>query len=105
MNNTKLFFLSVLNSLGVAIYIFLVVLFLNNAQNILGPQDNKILSPMIFLLLFVFSALLTGFLVLGRPIMLYINGLKKEGLRALLYTGLGLFIILIIVFIIFLLIH
>ncbi len=105
MKNSKLFWLSALNSLGVAIYVFLVVLFLNNAQNILGPQDNKILSPMIFLLLFVFSALLTGFLVLGRPIMLYINGLKKEGLRALLYTGLGLFIILIIVFIIFLLIH
>jgi len=104
MKNSKLFWLSTLNSLGVAIYVFLVVLFLNNAENIFGPQDNKILAPMLFLLLFIFSALLTGFLVLGRPIMLYLNGLKKEGLKALLYTGNGLLLILIIVFIIFLII-
>jgi len=105
MKNSKLFWLSVLNALGVAVYIFLVVLFLGNAERFLGAQDNKILSPMIFLLLFVISALVTSFLVLGRPIMLYISGLKKEGLKALLYTGLGLLLILIIVFVIFLLIR
>ena len=44
-------------------------------------------SISMFLMLFVFSALLTGYLVLGKPIMMYVDGQKKEAVRLLFYTG------------------
>lgn len=96
MKNITLFKLAALNSLGVLIYIFLVSLFMNNGSKIFGQVDNKLISPIIFLLLFIFSALLTGFLILGKPLMLYIDGQKKEGVKLLFYTGACLFALLII---------
>jgi hypothetical protein len=51
-------------------------------------------------MLFVFSALVTGGLVLGRPLLLYIDGQKKEGVKLLLFTGLGLFLFTILTFVV-----
>lgn len=96
MKNKKLCKLAVLNSAGVAAYIFLVAIFINNASKIFGPVDNKLISPVVFLLLFVFSALLTGFLILGKPVMMYLDGQKKEGVKLLLMTGACLFVFLLI---------
>ena len=96
MKNSKLFGLGLLNALGVTAYIFLISLILNGGGKFFGSVDNKFLSPIIFLLLFVFSALLTGFLVLGRPLMLYLDGAKKEALKLFFYTGICLFSILIV---------
>jgi hypothetical protein len=42
--------------------------------------------------------LVTGGLILGRPIMLYLDGQKKEGVKLLFYTGASLFILLILAF-------
>lgn len=97
MKDKKLITRAILDSLGVGIYIFLVSFVLNNAERIFGsgnPASNKLISPIAFLLFFVFSALLTGGLVLGKPITLYMDGFKKEGIKLLFYTGLFLFIIL-----------
>jgi hypothetical protein len=52
--------------------------------------------------MFVFSALVTGYLVLGKPIMMYMDGQKKEALRLLFYTGAFLFILMLIGFIVIL---
>jgi hypothetical protein len=49
-------------------------------------------------MLFIFSALLTGSLVLARPIMLYIDGQKKDAIKLFLFTGLSIFILTIIAF-------
>lgn len=98
MKNLNLIGRAILNSLGVLIYISLVSLILNNAANIFGPMNNKILGPIIFLMLFVFSALVTSGLVLGKPLLLYIEGLKKEGLKLFFYTGISLFILLLLSF-------
>lgn len=38
------------------------------------------------LLLFVISATVTGFLILGKPITLYLDGAKKEAFRFLAMT-------------------
>jgi hypothetical protein len=70
---------------------------MNNGNKIFGSSDNNLIAPILFLLLFVFSALLTGFLVLGKPLMLYIDGQKKDGVNLLFYTGTALFILLILV--------
>lgn len=96
MKNKTLFKIATLNSLGVLVYIFLVSLFMNNGSKLFGQVDNELIAPIIFLLLFIFSALLTGFLILGKPIMLYIDGQKKEGIKLLFYTGVCLFVLLII---------
>ena len=96
MNNSKLFKLAALNSLGVLGYVMLVSLVMSNGDKIFGAVDNKVFSPVLFILLFVFSALLTGFLVLGRPIMLYIDGQKKEGVKLLFYTGSCLFVLMLL---------
>lgn len=97
MKNSKLMVRGILNALGVLVYIFLVSLVLNNGQGLFGPENHKFITPIFFLLLFLFSALLTGFLVLGKPLMLYLDGAKKEGVKLLFYTGAGLFVMFLIV--------
>jgi len=99
MKNSKLAMAAVLNSLGVAVYIFLVSLIINNGEKIFGQMASAI-APVAFLLLFVFSALMTGGLILGRPIMLYLDGQKKEGVKLLIYTGASLLVLLVLIFII-----
>ncbi len=54
---------------------------------------NTLLGPVIFLLLFVVSATVVGLLVLGKPIILYWEGYKKEGIKLLIYTVICLVII------------
>jgi hypothetical protein len=98
MKNSKLILTAILNSLGVAIYVFLISLIMTNGDKIFGSVDNEAMAPLAFLLLFVFSALVTGGLILGRPIMLYLDGQKKEGVKLLFYTGASLFILLILAF-------
>jgi len=87
---------SILCAISVIVYIFLVSLFMNNAQHLFGkPVDNPttaFFTPIIILSLFVLSAAITGFLVLGIPILLYLNGNKKEAVRFFLYTLFWLFL-------------
>lgn len=98
MKNSRLFFYAAVHSLGVLIYISLVASVMNNGERIFGDIDNNFLGPVLFLLLFVFSALVTSVLVLGRPILFWLEGLKKEAIRLLLYTIGSLFAVLMIVF-------
>lgn len=94
--NLKLFKRAALSALGVLVYIFLLSLFMNNGSKMFGEEDNKMLAPILFLLLFIFSALVTGFLILGKPIMLYLDNEKKPAVKLLFYTGVCLFILLLI---------
>ena len=64
--------------------------FLFYAPKVFG-RGNSVLIPIAMLLLFVFSAALTGALILGRPILWYLEGNKKEAFSLLLYT-LGIFL-------------
>ena len=87
MKNTKLIQISFLNSVGVLAYISLVVLIMQNGEKLFGKMDG-FSGPVLMLLLFVFSALVTGLLVLGRPIWLYMEGERKEAV-SLLYCTVG----------------
>lgn len=49
-------------------------------------RSNSFLVPITLLLLFVFSAALTNFLIFGKPVGLYVDGKKKETLSLLTYT-------------------
>ena len=74
-----------INAVGTAIYVVLIVLFIFSLQ-IFQKEEDIIIIPMAMLLLFVCSAAITGFLVFGKPIMLYIDGKKREAVSLLGYT-------------------
>ena len=52
------------------------------------------------LLLFILPAAITGALVLGRPILLYVENHKAEAIKMFFYTVGWLFAIMLIVFLI-----
>lgn len=95
MDNRKLFSYAALHSLGVLIYVSLVAWFMNNAQDFFGKAD-KALTPVVVLLLFILSALVTSSLVLGRPIIYYLDGKKAEAVKLLFFTMAGLFVLLLL---------
>ncbi|MBU1102172.1 hypothetical protein KJ853_00760 [Patescibacteria group bacterium] len=103
MKNSKIIFWSAINSLATAIYVSLVAYLLFNGGKIFGQATN-FWMPVALLLLFVISATITGLLVLGRPVYLFLNGAKTEALKLLFYTIGFLALIMVIVFITLLLI-
>ena len=86
------------HAFGVLTYVFLLAAFFNKASDWFGKVDQKIITPVAALMLFVFSALVVGGLVLGKPLTLYLDGYKKEGVKLLFFTGISLFIFIILVF-------
>lgn len=96
MKDTKLIVRGILSAVGVAVYVFLLSFFLNSGSKIFGEVDNKLFAPVLFLLTFVFSALVTSSLVLAKPIMLFLEGAKKEAVKLLFYTGASLFVLVLI---------
>ena len=77
---------ALINSVATAIYVIGVSSFLYFGTLIKLGRVNSILAPIALLLLFVFSASLTGFLIFGKPAQLYVDGKKKEALSLLTYT-------------------
>lgn len=86
MKNTNLALRALLNSFGVLIYTSLIAAFLANGEKIFGGQDNHFLIPAVMLMLLVLSATITGALVLGKPILLYMENKKSEALKLFFYT-------------------
>jgi hypothetical protein len=85
MEKIKLLKLGLRNSLATAIYVVIVAMIMYNAQKIFGTMKS-IIGPVAFLLLFVTSAAITGFLVLGQPIMLYVDNQRRDGVQLFIYT-------------------
>lgn len=73
----KMYKQSLASSFGVLVYIVLVSSIMQNGDRIFGKEDNW-LSPIAFLLLFTLSALVVGSLMLGKPVLLFLDGKKKE---------------------------
>ncbi|HOZ36832.1 MAG TPA: hypothetical protein PLR18_03310 [bacterium] len=90
---------SLVHSLGVVIYILLVTGLMSKANDWFGKEDTA-LSGAAFLLLFVLSATVVGSLVLGKPILLYWDGEKKNALKMLFYTSGWLFVWLVLCFVV-----
>ena len=75
-----------LNALATTLYIIAVASFMYYGSTVKLGRVNTILAPIALLLLFVFSASLTGYLIFGKPAQMYIDGKKKEALSLLTYT-------------------
>lgn len=83
---------SFLNSIATVAYIVAVAMVMTNAEKIFG-QMKGYFAPVVFLSLFTLSALVVSTLILGKPLMLYLDEKKKEAVSLLLATisWMGLF--------------
>ncbi|MCR4330457.1 MAG: hypothetical protein NUV49_01090 [Patescibacteria group bacterium] len=97
--NKKIIQISFLSSLGVLLYVTIVVSVMQNIEK-LGNVPGSHWGPVIFLMLFVFSALVTSLLVFGYPVWLYMENRKKDAVTLLLCNVGWLFVMLILAFII-----
>lgn len=88
-----------INAFATAAYITIIASFMYISENSELIADKTLLAPIAFLMLFVFSAALTGSLVFGRPIIWYLDGRKKDALLLLVYTMSILFLITIVIII------
>jgi hypothetical protein len=92
MSNRALLLRALWNALGATAYIVLVAaVFSCRVFN--GSGGSGIIMPMAGLLLFVFSALVMGALLLLSPLRLYLDGQKIEGVRLLMFTGMWMGVI------------
>ncbi len=97
MNTSLLVKKAVLNAVGVTAYVLALTWFMNHAQQLSGTQQPDWLVGTFMLLLFMVSACVTGALVLLKPILMYLDGAKRDALRLLAYTVVSLVIIAVIV--------
>jgi hypothetical protein len=94
---------ALLNALGASLYVILVASFIYSMSNGFLGNVNTIFIPIAMLMLFVFSAAFTGILILGRPVIWYLDGKKKEAVYLLFYTLFIFFIITLIAFLLLIL--
>jgi uncharacterized membrane protein len=86
-------------ALGEGAYIALVALVMRYAATIV-PKDPSILGFTTFITIFVLSAAVTGSLIIGKPILLYLDGKKKEAVTLFAFILGWLFVSLLILFLI-----
>ena len=97
MTKQKIITYAFLQSAGTFIYVAVIAWLLFNGQRLFG-EFVGFGGPMAMLLLFVLSASITGSLVLGRPIHLYLSGMKKESFQLLITTFAFLFLLTLLAF-------
>ena len=95
MDKKKLATWGFVHSVGVAAYTVLVAFLMNNGDKIFGKMDS-VFGPALFLMLFVLSATVVISLIAGKPVMLYLDGKKKEAVALFGYTILFLFLLVLI---------
>lgn len=89
-------------AVGLTVYVMLIALFFQGLQRWFGLQkDNPILAPMIFLLVFIISALISGSIMLAYPGMLFFKGKKKTALKIVLMSIGWLIVFLIAIIILY----
>ncbi len=74
------------NALATVAYITIVVTLMTQVERFFSDKEDNFLMPVAFLLLFVTSAAITSGLVLGKPVLMYMDGNKKEAIQLFLYT-------------------
>lgn len=102
INDVKVMRYGFLAGIGQALYCFIVVLFMSFIQQSLttSAKASGLIGFLLFLLVFVFSAAVSGLIVLGYPAYLTAERKFAEALMTVITTLLTLAIIGILVFII-----
>ncbi len=81
----KLIKRSFLNVLGTVAYVSVVAVIMSHGSQIFGKKDTA-LTPVAVLMLFVLSAAVTGSLVAGKPLLMYLNNEKSDAIKLFIYT-------------------
>lgn len=76
---------SFLNALGTVAYVSILTTVMMHGEKLFS-HINEAIAPVAFLTLFVLSAAVTGGLVLGKPLMLFLNNEKSDAVRMFIYT-------------------
>jgi hypothetical protein len=84
MTKSQLVLRSFLHALGVLAYVSLVSWVMHSLAD--SKMPDNVLAPVAFLLLFVISAAIVGMLVFAKPVIMFLDNLKKEALLLAIYT-------------------
>lgn len=76
----------VINALGASAYIGLVVSLLNFISRTQGSKPDTAFAPVAFLSLFTLSAVVMAFMFFYQPLLLFIDGKKKEAVNLFVKT-------------------
>lgn len=96
MKKSELVKISLVSSVLTTIYIVVVAYVIQNGEKFFGKMEN-FWGPVAFLLLFVLSAAVVGWLVLGKPLMWYfLNGKRNEAVLLFKYTIGWLFLLTVV---------
>lgn len=96
-------FLGFLQASGLVTYILIVSVFLNNVDNIFHKDTGEYMAPILMLLLFIISAVISSSLVLGRAGVLFWEKKFLEAFTLLAWTmGWGVFYFLLLLTVLFL---
>lgn len=93
--NRELLIKTFRNTIGAAIYIFAVSQIMQNGERLFGAHDNMF-TPFAVMLLFSLSAAVVGGLIFGQAVLLVLEGKKRVGITAAIYSvgWLGIYTIL-----------
>lgn len=82
MKKPSIHLIAFFQAMGVTAYVALIITILNQLTMIFASIGERIpfLGPLIILLLFVLSAAITGSIVLGYPLMLFLEKRKNDAL-------------------------
>ena len=75
-----------LNAVLAAAYIIILVLSVNYGSALLGEAQDTLLAPIAMLSLFVLSTAIMGYLFIGTPLQLYMDGHKKPAVTFFFQT-------------------
>lgn len=76
----------VFSALAAFAYVAVLVGFMSNIERLAGTGEDSVLAPVVALLLLVLSASVMGLLIFASPILLYIDGKKKEAVQLMGWT-------------------
>ena len=98
VNESEVMRCGFLGGIGQALYCFIVVLFINTLDAAMPKSGNPIFGFLMFLLLFVFSAGISGLIVFGYPVYLAFQKRYVEALLTAVTTLVTIMIVFILVF-------
>ena len=84
--NKKLAMQGLYSAVGEVAYIAIVTGVMTFAQKLFGAKQHDIIGPVVFLTLIVVSVAVSGALIFGRSVFLYLDGKKKQSVEVFCYT-------------------
>ncbi len=87
MKKLPLSLIALIQTLGLAAYITTIGLFIWNAEHLIGKMNN-FFGPVLFLTIFVLSAIICALITLSYPVILFWDQKKtKEAIKLVIYTA------------------